>query len=106
MQKANNFFFLSDVSENVKCDFVRSGDKIILSFCDEGDKEERDRLEITIRTEKSIDHVSGKELKRNFISYVFNTGNTCINQGESKGITYSPIVWPFVIAIVNDAFKR
>lgn len=105
MEQANNFFFLASVNSNVNCDFRRSGDKMMLTFCNAADKEQDNRLEVMIRTEKSIDHDSSQEIKQHFISYQLETKHGAIKQADSLPITSGRLVWGFVAAIVNDVFQ-
>lgn len=106
MEQANKFFFLANVNSNVNCDFRRSGDKMMLTFCNVADKEQTDRLEVTIHTEKSsIDHYSNKEVKQHFISYQLETKNGVIKQADSNPIISGHLIWAFVTAIVNDVFQ-
>lgn len=104
MEIANKFFFLSNVNENVKCDFRRMGDKMLLTFCHLDDKEKTDRLEVMIRTESCLDHESGAELKHHFISYQLETNKGAIKQADSRPVISGHLVWSFVTAIVNDTF--
>ncbi|UVX29913.1 hypothetical protein M5a_00015 [Klebsiella phage VLCpiM5a] len=46
MEKANKFFFLENVNDNVNCDFNRQGEKTMLVFCHENDSEQTDRLTV------------------------------------------------------------
>lgn len=105
MEKANKFFFLENVNDNVNCDFNRQGEKTMLVFCHENDSEQTDRLTVLIRTENSIQSHSGKLENRHFIAYTLERSGVTIKQADSLPITTPDLVWMFTTAIVNDVFR-
>lgn len=105
MEKANKFFFLDGVSDNVKCDFDRFDDQTLLFFCHVDDKACRDRLNVSIRTETAIDTDSQQTIKNHFVSYELINETGTIKQAESLPIRIPSFVWACVVRIVNDVFK-
>lgn len=104
MEKANKFFFLASVNDNVNCDFRRDGDKTLLTFCHGDDKQNQDRLNIGIRTESNIDHTTGAPEKAHYVSYSLDSKTGNIQNAESSQILAGEMVWGFVVAIVNDCY--
>lgn len=101
MEKANKFFFLSNVNSSVVVDFRRFDDQTVLTFCHSDDKIQNDKLVVSIRTRATIDHASQQEVKEHFVSYEMGD----IQQGESLPIRDRDMVWTIVEMIVNDVFK-
>ena len=102
MERANKFFFLSGVVDNVVCDFKRMDDRMILAFCHGDDRLFSQRLDISIHSSKVIDNDSQKEMKAHFISYEIGL----IQHGKSAAIYNTDLIWGIVTAIVNDVFKE
>lgn len=107
MEKVNKFFFLSGVNVDVKCDFRRFDDKIVMTFCHCDDKENENLLHISIRTVTNICHDTQKELKAVVISYSLDNKGNPINHGDSLPIfSNNDSIFGFVAAIVNDSFAK
>ncbi|QXL90397.1 hypothetical protein [Salmonella phage NINP13076] len=104
MELANKFFFLAGVTENAKCDFRRFDDKTLLTFCHINDTANGDRLEVTIRTESTIDHATQKPVKDHYVAYTLENSKGYIKQAESLPIRLSCDVFGVVVVIVNDVF--
>ena len=104
MERANKFFFLSNVNA-AKCDFRRLDDKVLLTFCHVDDKASADRLEVMIRTETAIDSDSLQTIKNHYVSYELLTASQTIKQADSLPIRDNLMVWEIVTEIANDVFK-
>lgn len=105
MEKANKFFFLENVNDNVKCDFGRMEDKMMLVFCHEDDSKQADRLTVLIRTEKSIQADSLKLEKRYYLAYTLESNGATVKQADSRPIESDSLIWMFTTALVNDVFR-
>ena len=106
MERANKFFFLSDINA-AKCDFRRLDDKLLLTFCHVDDKASADRLEVVIRTETAIDSESLQPVRNHYVAYTLDSTNrpATIKQAESLPIRDNLAVWAIVTEIANDVFK-
>ncbi len=107
MEKVNKFFFLSGVNVDVKCDFRRFDDKIVMVFCHCDDKEKESLLHISVRTVTNICHETQKEMQGVVISYALEGKHDVLSNGDSLPIfNNNDFIFGAVASIVNDAFTN
>ena len=101
MNKANEFFFLTSVSDRVVCDFRRHDNTMVLEFSDKDDELRNQVLEIVVSPAESSSGTRGYSLDYSLHSW--ETVRKCIQNGKSIPMPASA-VWGSIVALVNDVF--